>query len=102
MGQTASYRSVLCQLDLLGKPHQEDFGPLGNPFVVELLLCCRALDVVGRLEALQQGGQRRVDLGGEDRHVACRDGGVVFVGSSPGACSLVHRQGPTKTGVVVG
>jgi hypothetical protein len=58
----------LCQLNLLRQAHEQDLWPLGDPFLVQLVLCGGALDIVGRLEALQQGGQGSVYFGREDRH----------------------------------
>jgi hypothetical protein len=72
----------LCEFNLLGEAHQEHIGPLGDPFLVQLLLGRRALHIVRRLEALQKSRERRVDLGGKDGHI--RGLRVVDEGSGPG------------------
>jgi hypothetical protein len=77
-----AHRSVLCQLDLLRKAHQEHVRPLGNPFLVQLLFSARSLHIVRRLEALQQSRKRGVHFGWENRHVGCLQ--VVDLGSGPG------------------
>ena len=100
-----TYRRVLRQLNLLREAHQEHFGPLRNPFVVQLLLGGGSLHVVGRLEALQQAGQGRVHFGGQDRHGAGVCPGVCLGGVSGGRVGggpverwdVVHRQGTTTS-----
>jgi len=52
LGVNMAYRSVLRQLNLLREAHQEHLGPLGHPFLVQLRLGSRSLDIVGRLQAL--------------------------------------------------
>ena len=63
----AAYRRVLGQLYLLREAHEQDLWALRH-FVVELLLGAGALDIVGRLEALQQACEGAMDVFGEDRH----------------------------------
>lgn len=63
-----TYGCFLGQLNLLREAHEEDLWPLGNPLLVQLLLCGCARDIVGRLEALQEAREGGVDFGREDRH----------------------------------
>lgn len=103
-----TYGRLLCQLNLLRQAHQQDLWSLGNPFLVQLLLGRCALDIVGRLEALQQAGKGVVDFGRQDRHGVCSSWGSwaapVEVAMSSEPCSIrgLKGKGLTKTPSVGG
>ena len=72
-GQQAHGR-VRGEVNLLRKAHQQHIWPLGEPFIVQLLLGSRPLHIVWRLEAPQQVGQGCVYVLGEGGHAVgpCR------------------------------
>lgn len=76
-GETAgSYGRVWGEVDLLRQAHEQHVGPLGEPFVAQLLLGGGALDVVGRLQTAQQVCEGGVHILRERRHGADVCGGV--------------------------
>lgn len=80
-GQQAHGR-VRGEVNLLRKAHQQHIWPLGEPFVVQLLLGSRPLHIVRGLEASKQIGQGCVYVLGEGRHAVgpwrrvCRRGAL--------------------------
>lgn len=63
-----AHSRVRRKVNLLREAHQEHIWPLGEPFIVQLLLRRGPLHVVRRLETPQQVGEGGVDILRERRH----------------------------------
>lgn len=64
-----THRGVRGEVNLLRQAHEEHVGPLGEPFLVQLLFGGGPLDIVGGLEAAQQVGEGGVNVLGKRGHV---------------------------------